>query len=125
LGYVLGATLCFIGLAILFVVVWKAWPKLYSNADPVSTFCVFLWEEPLILIPGVEFKPAYFIILAAATLIAGVAVLAFSRQKFFLPGKTMKLQCSFCKKKWRASYDRGQVMCPHCHHLVHPKMIEE
>lgn len=125
LGYALGATLCFIGLTALLVVIWKAWPEVSSGADPVSTFWTFLWEEQLNLIPGVESKFVYFIILAVVTLTSGAAVFAFSRQRFFLPGKTMKLKCPFCKKQWRASYDRGQVMCPHCHHLVHPKMIEE
>ena len=125
LGYVLGATLCFIGLTIFLIVLWKAWPKLSSEADPMSAFWAFLWEEQLILTHDIEFKLAYFVILAVATLISGIAVLMFSRQKFFLPGKTMKLQCPFCKKKWRAGYPRGQVTCPHCRHSVHPRMIEE
>ncbi len=125
LGYVLGAILCFIGLVALAIVVWDAWPHLSSSVDPMSTFWTFLWEEQLNLIPGVESKPMYFITLAAATLISGAAVLAFSRQWFFLPGETKKLQCPFCRKQWIAGFDRGQVVCPHCNHVVHPRLIEK
>lgn len=125
LGYVLGAILCFIGLAALAVVGWKVWPQISSSVDPVSTFWTFLWEEQLSLIPGVEFKPMYLIVLSGATLTSGAAVLAFSRQWFFLPEEMKKLQCPFCKKQWTASFDRGQVVCPHCNHLVHPRLIEK
>lgn len=125
LGYALGGTLCVIGFTALFIVFWKVWPQISSNTYSLSGFWALLWEEKLRWIPGVEFKLAYFIILAAITLTSGAAILMFSRQRFFLPGKTMKLQCPFCKKQWRASYDRGQVLCPHCRHLVHPKMIGE
>lgn len=124
LGYVLGGALCFIGLASILFVVWKAWPQISSSPDPLSHFWTFLWEEQLSLVPSVELKLSYFAILAATMLIAGTTVLMYSRQLFFLPGKTMTLRCPFCKKQWLASYDRGQVLCPHCHHLVHPKMVD-
>ncbi len=125
LGYVLGATLCFIGLTALSVVMWRAWPEISLNADPVSAFWTFLWAEQLSLFPGVEFKFVYLIILAVATLSSAVIVFAFSRQWFSLPTLSMKLQCPFCKKYWRVSYNAGQVLCPHCRHLVHPKRVEE
>jgi hypothetical protein len=124
LGYVVAATLCSIGLLALSVVLWKTWSQVYSTTNPISTFWDSLWKEQLSLIPGVQFKLAYFMILAAVTLISGIAVFAFSRQGFFLPSNIMRLQCPFCKKYWRASYDRGQVLCPHCRHLVHPRMTE-
>lgn len=124
LGYIVGATLCLIGLIALLVVLWRAWPQLSSNPNPIAAFWNSLWEEQLSLIPGVQFKLLYFIILAAATLISGAAVFAFSRQWFFLPGRIMRLQCPFCKKYWKTSYDRGQILCPHCRHLVHPRITE-
>ncbi|NIO36455.1 hypothetical protein GTO27_02000 [Candidatus Bathyarchaeota archaeon] len=124
LGYVLGGTLCLIGFASTLFMVWKAWPQISSNPDPLSYLWAFLWEEQLSLVTGVELKLAYFAILAAIMLIAGAIVLMYSRQWFFLPERTMTLRCPFCKKQWLASYDRGQVLCPHCHHLVHPKMVD-
>ncbi len=104
---------------------WNAWPSVTSSAEPLSAFWAFLWEEQLNIISGIEFKMMYLVILAAVAIPSGIAVLMFSRQWFFLPGRTISLQCPFCKKLWHASYDRGQVLCPHCHHLIHPKMIEE
>ena len=83
-----------------------------------------LWNEELGPVAGIQFKLVFLMILAAVTLASGLTVLAFSRQRFLLPGKTMELQCPFCRKSWTASYDRGQVLCPHCNHLIHPKMAE-
>jgi len=125
LGYALAATLCAIGLVALLFVIWKTLPEVSDNTDPVSAFWEYLWEEQLDFIPGVKFKPVYLVILATIMLTAAVGVFAFSRQRLFIPDKTIKLQCPFCKKYWRASYDRGQVLCPHCSHLVHPRMVVE
>lgn len=125
LGYAFSATLCFIGIAALFVVMRETWPEVSSNSNPLSTFWSLLWTKQFSPIPGVEFKLMYLVVLAAATLTSGAAVFAFSRQWFSLPGKTIRFQCPFCKKYWMASHDRGQVVCPHCHHLVHPKMSEK
>ena len=125
LGYILGTTLCLAGVLLLLAVAWKAWPQVSSEADPMSAFWAFLWEEKFTLTSSVEYKLVYLLISAAAMLTSGIAVILFSRQRFFLPSKVMRLQCPFCKKQWSSSYDRGQVLCPHCHHLVHPKLIEE
>jgi hypothetical protein len=125
LGYILSAILCLIGLISLSIVILKSWPQMGSSSDFFSAFWVSLWEENLSLIPGLEFRLAYFLILSVATFVSAVAVFMFSRQSFLLPGKAFRLQCPFCKKFWRASYDRGQVLCPHCHHLVHPRMTEQ
>jgi hypothetical protein len=122
LGYALGIALSIIGLMALLVLVWKAWPEASSSPDPLSAFRNYLFTGQLSFIPGVEFQPLYLVILAVLTLGCALAVFLFSRQKFLLPGRTMQLECPFCKKRWDASYDGGQVLCPHCHHLVHPKM---
>ncbi|UCE96232.1 MAG: hypothetical protein JSV51_01080 [Candidatus Bathyarchaeota archaeon] len=124
-GYLIGAILCLIGLIALLVLVWEAWPEVSYEEDPISAFWTFLWTGQFNLISGIEVKPMYLIILSVTALIFGMAVFAFSRQRFFLPGKNFKLQCPFCKKYWKAGYDRGQVSCPHCRHLVHPKLAEE
>lgn len=124
-GYVFGVVLCIISCMVIAFAVWKTWPEISGNVNPLSAFWDFLWVEEIDLVPGVEFKLTYLVVLAGALLCLGVGVIAFSRQWFFLPGKTMKLQCPFCKKFWRAGYNRGQVLCPHCRHLVHPRIIEE
>jgi hypothetical protein len=122
LGYALGIVLSAIGLMALSVLVWKAWPETSSSPDPLSAFLDYLFTGQLSFVPGVEFQPLYLVILAVLTLGCALAVFLFSRQKFLLPGRTVQLECPFCKKRWHASYDGGQVLCPHCHHLVHPKM---
>jgi hypothetical protein len=124
-GYAFGIVLCFIGLIALFFVVWEAWPQMSANSEPWYDFWTILWEENINLIPNVSLKLMYFLILAVAMLVSGVAVLAFSRQRFVLPNKTMRVECPFCRKQWQISYNPGRVLCPHCQHLVHPKMIGE
>jgi hypothetical protein len=125
LGYALGTMLCVIGVMALLTVVWRTWPQIASSPDPAAVFWTALWEQQLSLISGVDVKLMYFLVLAATTLTSGALVLAYSSQRFFLPGNVMKLQCPFCKRFWHARYDRGQVLCPHCQHLIHPRMIEE
>ena len=105
--------------------VWKAWPEISGDGNPLSAFWDFLWVEEIDLVPSVKFKLTYLVIHGGALLGLGVGVIAFSRQWFFLPETTMKLQCPFCKKFWRAGYDRGQILCPHCRHLVHARIVEE
>ncbi|MGB9134775.1 MAG: hypothetical protein WCC63_04220 [Candidatus Bathyarchaeia archaeon] len=125
LGYALGAVLCLIGIVSLLAVAWKAYEGMATTDDPMYVFWSFIWKEELGSLMGIQFKPVFLLILAAVTLVSGGAVFAFSRQRFFLPGKILKLQCPFCRKYWTASYDRGQVLCPHCNHLIHPKIIEK
>jgi len=124
-GYVFGVVLCVVSCMVFVFVVWRGWSVISGNANPLSVFWDFLWAEEIALVPSVEIKLMYVVVLAGGLMFLGVGVIAFSRQWFFLPGKTMKLQCPFCKKFWRAGYNSGQVLCPHCRHLVHPKIAEE
>ena len=124
-GFVFGVALCITSCMMIAFTIWKAWSEISSNTDPLSAFWHFLWVGEIDLIPGVEFKLTYLVILAGALLCLGVGVIAFSRQWFFLPGTTMKLQCPFCKKLWKAGFNRGQILCPHCRHLIHPRIVEE
>ncbi len=123
-GNIVGALFCLLGLIALIAVLWKAWPNLSSNPNPLSAFGNSLWEEQFSLLPGVQIRLIYFTFLGIAMLVIGASIYAFSRQWFFLPGKTMTLQCPFCRKSWKTSYDRGQILCPHCRHLVHPRLTK-
>ncbi len=125
LGYILGISFCVIGLMALLMLIMNAWPETSASSDPFSAFWTYLWAGQFSLFSAVEFKPLYLLILATIMLSSATAIFFFSRQKFLLPGKTIRLQCPFCKKHWHARYDRGQVLCPHCQHLVHPKMALE
>ncbi|UCH31296.1 MAG: hypothetical protein JSV05_07300 [Candidatus Bathyarchaeota archaeon] len=121
-GYVLGTMLAFIGLLIIVMIISRALPEINSSSTPLQAFWDFLWAEELGLFLGVRIQFSFLFILAGAILVLAGAVFAFSKQWFFLPGKNMKLQCPFCKKYWTSTYDRGQVVCPHCRHLIHPKL---
>ena len=123
LGYALSSILFLISIASTGVIVFNTLPELGYASDKLSAFLNLLWTKKLNPLPGLEFKLIYLMILAGASLISGTAVFAFSRQWFALPSKIKRFQCPFCKKNWSATHDRGQVMCPHCHHLIHPKII--
>jgi hypothetical protein len=124
-AYALSLILCLMGLAAIFAALRETWSEVSSAENPASVFWTLLWQEQLDFIPGIEFKLAYLTILGAVMLVSGLVIWALSRQSFYLPGETVLFQCPFCKKKWRASRDKGLVQCPHCHQLVHPKMIEK
>jgi len=124
-GYALSLILCLTGLTTIFLTVWKTWPKVSSAENPLSTFWTLLWTEQLDFISGIDFKLVYLTILGAVMLVFGVVIWALSRKWFYLAGETVLFQCPFCKKRWRASPDKGLVHCPHCRQLVHPKMVEK
>ncbi len=122
IGYALGAVLFAVGIAALLVVTWKILPEARSDSISPSAIWTLLWVEQFSIIPGVQFKLVYLVILSVSTMTSGAAVFAFSRQWFALPGETKRFQCPFCRRHWRTSHDIGQVTCPHCQHLVHPKI---
>lgn len=118
-GYALAAVFFLAGVAAIMVVLWEAWPQISSSPEPLSAFWEALWAMELAPVPGISLRLIALAVFSAAMLGTGVAVLLFSRQWFFLPGERVKLQCSFCKKIWKARhYPEGRVLCPHCHHQV-------
>lgn len=124
-AYALCLVLCLVGLSVISIAIWKTWEEASSAENPLSAFWSLLWTERLDLIPSIEFKLAYLVILGFAMLFTAVGIWALSRQWFYLPGETVLVQCSFCKKKWTASGDKGLVHCPHCRQLIHPKITEK
>jgi hypothetical protein len=123
-AYALSICLCLIGIIAILATLWETWPQVSSAEDPFSTFLNLLWIENLDLISGIEFKLVYLIILGDVMLASGVIMWILSRQRFYLPGKTVWFQCPFCKKKWMSSEDKALVHCPHCRQLVHPTIVE-
>lgn len=123
-GYALSFLLWFFGLAALFVVLWKTWPQVSSSENPISVFWTSLWTEKLDFIQGVEFRLAYLVVLAMAMFVVGLMVFGLSREWFLLAGKTVWLQCPFCRKRWRTSPDKALVHCPYCRQLVHPILVD-
>jgi len=124
-GYALSFLFWFFGLAALFTVLWNTWPQASSTENPVSVFWESLWTEKLDLFQGIELKLVYLAVLGVAMLVAGVVVLALSRQWFLPAGEKTLFQCPFCRKQWKASPDKALVHCPHCRQLVHPQLAEK
>jgi uncharacterized Zn-finger protein len=125
LGYVLGGVLCLIGTGALLILAWTAYAGIVAADDPVSAFWSYLWNAQFSSLAGFQFRPVFLLVLAGITVGSGLVVFAFSRQRFFLPGKTVALRCPFCRKLWTATHDGGQVLCPYCNHLIHPKIMEK
>ena len=123
--YTLSLALCLLGVVALLVVLWKAYPKFSSSADPFSTFLSLLWTEELSIFSWFSLKLIHLVVLGDVLLIAGVILWVLSRQWFVVPGKTVWFQCPFCKKKWRATGDKALVHCPYCRQLVHPRIAED
>jgi len=124
-AYALSLILCLIGVTAFFIALLRTWPQITSTENPLSTFLTLLWTEKLDLIPNLEFKLIYLVILGDVMIVSGVTVWILSRQWFHLPGKTVWFQCPFCKKKWRSTEDKALAHCPHCRQLIHPTMVEK
>ena len=124
-AYALSLLLCLMGIAALLTTLWKTWPQVSSAKDPFSTFLTLLWTKNLDIVPDLEFKLVYLVVLGDAMLISGVIVGVLSVQRFYLPGKVVWYRCPFCPKDWKSSGTKALVHCPHCRQLVHPTIIEK
>jgi len=124
IGYALGFVLCFVGLTVLVAVLWKAWPDVSGSYDVFSALEAYLWAEEFDFGFGVRLKLMHLTVMAAAALVLGVFVLAFSRQALY-EGERVLLQCPFCKNQWKASRARGWSTCPHCNQLVQPTVVKD
>ncbi|MFQ6068795.1 MAG: hypothetical protein ACE5KD_04540 [Candidatus Bathyarchaeia archaeon] len=124
-GYALGFALCFIGLIVLFAVLWKAWPNVSASDDVFSALSSYLWAKQFDFGFGVRLKLMHLSILSLAVLALGIFVLAFSRQVFSVyAGENVLLQCPFCKNRWKAGRASGWAECPHCRQFVQPTVVK-
>jgi len=124
-GYALGFALCFIGLIVLFAVLWKAWPNVSASDDVFSALESYLWTKEFDFGFGVRLKLMHLTMMGTAALVLGIFVLAFSRQVFSVyTGENVLLQCPFCKNHWKASRGRGLAECPHCRQFVQPTVVK-
>jgi hypothetical protein len=123
-GYALSFLLWFLGAAALLAVVLKTWPQVSSAENPFSVFWDSLWTRKLQIFSGVELELVYVFVAAMAMFAVGFTVFALSREWLLLAGKTVWLECPFCKKRWRTSPEKAPVLCPHCRQLVHPRLVD-
>ena len=120
-GYALGFTLCFIGLIVLFAVLWKAWPNVSNSPDVFSALGSYLLTTQFDFSVGVGLKLIDLTIIGVAVLALGIFVLALSRQIFSVSaGENVLLKCPYCKNHWKASRASGYAECPNCRQFVQP-----
>jgi len=120
-GYALGFTLCFIGLIVLFAVLWNAWPNVSDSPDVFSALGSYLLTKQVGFGGGVSLKLIDLTIIGAAVLALGIFVLALSRQIFSVSaGENVLLKCPYCKNHWKTSRASGYAECPHCRQFVQP-----
>ncbi len=124
-GYALSLLLILAGIVAWILVLWKTYPRLSANQNPITTFLSLLWEENIQVANLITFKLVYLMVFGDVTLVLGFILWLLSRQWFTVPGKTVWYECPFCKKKWKAVGDKALVHCPHCRQLVHPKIAEK
>jgi hypothetical protein len=118
-GYALGFALCFVGLIVLFAVLWKAWPNVSDSPDVFSALGSYLLTKQFDF-GGVSLNLMDLTIIGAAVLALGFFVLAFSRKVFSVSGENVLLKCPYCKNHWKASRASGYAECPHCRQFVQP-----
>jgi len=119
-GYALGFTLCFIGLIVLFAVLWEAWPNISNSPDVFSALGSYLWTKQFDF-GGVSLKMIDLTIIGVAVLALGIFILALSRQVFSVSvEENVLLKCPYCKNHWKASRASGYAECPHCRQFVQP-----
>jgi len=119
-GYALGFILCFVGLIVLFAVLWEAWPNVSNSPDVFSALWSYLLTKQFDFGVGVSLKLIDLTIIGGAVLVLGIFVLALSRKVFSVSGENVLLKCPYCKNHWKASRASGYAECPHCRQFVQP-----
>lgn len=122
--YALSILLCITGIIALAATLWKIYPQLSVSQNPFSAFSTLLWEESISITSAIEIKLIYLIVFGDIALVLGFILWLLSRQWLVVPGKTVRYECPYCKKTWKAVGDKALVHCPHCRQLVHPKISE-
>jgi len=119
-GQILGSMFCLLGFIVLVAVFWKAWPNASVSSNPFSALWSQILSEQLSLASWVAVKLIYLVIMGTVFLVLGVAVLALSRQIFYLSGSAVSLQCPYCKNSWKARRAMGWAECPYCRKFIQP-----
>jgi hypothetical protein len=118
-GYALGFAFCFVGLIVLFAVLWNAWPNVSNSTDMFSALGSYLLTKQFDF-GDVSLKLIDLTIIGIAVLALGIFVLALNHQVFSVSRENILLKCPYCKNHWKASRASGYAECPHCRQFVQP-----
>jgi len=123
-GQALGAALCLMGFIVLLVVFWKAWPSATASSNALSALWTQILSQQVSLGSMVTLKLIYLTIAGTMFLIAGLVVLALSRQIFYVSRESTLLQCPYCKNQWKARRAMGWAECPFCRKFINPQTVK-
>jgi len=123
-GHVVGVILCLVGLFLLFMVFWRAWPNISASSNVLPSLWSYILTEQATLVSGVTLKLSYLCFVGAIFVFAGVFVLVFGRQIVYLSGGPIVLQCPYCRNSWKARRAMGWAECPHCRKFIHPQVMK-
>jgi len=124
-GQVLGVLLCLVGLGILLVVFWKAWPSVSASSNFLSALGSYILTEQISITSFATLKLTYLTIMATIFLVLGIVAIGFSRQIFYLSGESVSLQCPYCKNSWRARRAMAWAECPYCRKFIQPQATKK
>ncbi|HKZ94977.1 MAG TPA: hypothetical protein VJ249_10435 [Candidatus Bathyarchaeia archaeon] len=124
-GQILGSILCLLGFVALLLVFWKAWPSASGSADVFSALWSQVLNGQINLGSLLVLKLVYLMIGGSALLILGIAVLALSRQIFYVSGESTLIQCPYCRNQWKARRAMGWAECPFCRKFIHPQTVKK
>jgi len=121
-SHVFGFVLLLVGLVVLFLVFWRAWPSVSASSNVLSSLWSYVLTEQVELAWIGELRLVYVTVLGAVFLFLGVFVLGFSRRILYLSSGPVLLQCPYCRNDWKARRAVGWAECPHCRKFVQPQV---
>ena len=124
-GQALGAALCLMGFIVLLVVFWKAWPGASASSNALSALWMQILSQQVSLGSMVTLKLIYMTIAGTVFLIAGLVVLALSRQIFYVSRESTLLQCPYCRNQWKTRRAMGWAECPFCRKFINPQTVKK
>jgi len=120
---VLGAFLCLLGLIMLAVVLWKAWPTVSTSTNLFASLWSTILAEQVEIASLASFRLIYLFALGLFFLSLGVVAFVLSRQVFYGAGSPALLKCPYCNNTWRVRRAKAYAECPHCRKFVKPQVI--
>ena len=122
---IIGAFLCLLGLGMLAVVLWKAWPTVSASSNFLSELWSTILTEQFEIASVASFRLVYAFIMSIFFLGLGIIALILSRQVFYGAGAPAVLKCPYCNNTWKARRAKGYAECPHCRKFVQPQVIRK
>jgi hypothetical protein len=122
---VLGAFLCLVGLSILAVVLWKAWPTVSASTNLFTSLWSTILAQQIEITSIGSFRLVYLFFMSIFFLGLGVIAIILSQQVFYGAGLPVLLKCPYCHNSWKAKRAKGYAECPHCRKFVQPQVIRK